>query len=302
MTAAVRSAAGSGPVGLGPAVGLDDGPASAAARRRRPSQRARRRRHRHMQLDERPARPEPGVELVPEGHVRLPELPAQPDLAPGGQGREVDEAALDVAQGDAERVDAGDRGRHLVDDALHPQADPAGVSSSIVRGRPAAGRRGVRGERPVAQPDQLGALVGQRREQRRRPRSGPRWRRRCRRSGSSSGDSSRTCAARGRQRVAVAYHRRRIGRMQRHDGPGSRRRSGARRRRLGRAGRRDRDGPGRRGRARRAGRPAVGPARRRRRSAGRRRRGRHRPVHARRPGATRSSAPSAPSAGWTCCS
>ena len=40
------------------------------------------------------------------------------------------------------------------------------ASSAIEPGRSAGRRSRVRGERPVAQPDQLGALVGERREQR----------------------------------------------------------------------------------------------------------------------------------------
>ena len=43
---------------------------------------------------------------------------------------------LDVAQRDPERVDPGDGGRHLVDDPLHPQADPLGLLA-VVLGRPA---------------------------------------------------------------------------------------------------------------------------------------------------------------------
>ena len=74
------------------------------------------------------------------GHVGLAELPAQPDLAPD-EGGEVDEAALDVAEGDAEGVDAGDGGRHLVDDALHPQRiRRASSGSRSSRAGPAAGR------------------------------------------------------------------------------------------------------------------------------------------------------------------
>jgi hypothetical protein len=64
---------------------------------------------------------------VPERHVFLAQLPAQPDLAAAGEGREVDQPALDVAERDAEAVDARDRRGHLVDDPLHPEADPLGL-------------------------------------------------------------------------------------------------------------------------------------------------------------------------------
>ena len=105
----------------------------------------------------------------------LAELPAQPDLPAVDEGREVDEAVGDVAQGDAHRLDPGDARGHLVDQALHPQAGQAQLVGGD-RGLGGAGRlrrlaarlvaacAGPSGEHLVAQADQLRALRGQRRQ------------------------------------------------------------------------------------------------------------------------------------------
>ncbi len=106
-----------------------------------------------------------------------------------------------------ERVDAGDRGRHLVDDALHPQTDQLRLVGIEVR--TTADRRGVRRQRPVTQPDQLGPLVGECREQ--RPdllEGGIRAvdvEERGHRTDSSPGCSSALSTS--RNGIAVAYHR-----------------------------------------------------------------------------------------------
>jgi len=62
---------------------------------------------------------------VPPADRVLPEAPAQADLTAIDEGGEVDEAALDVAQRDAEGVDAAHGRLHLVDDPLHPQPESA---------------------------------------------------------------------------------------------------------------------------------------------------------------------------------
>src|SRR6476661_8203873 len=63
---------------------------------------------RSCELDDGPAAAEPGVELVPVVDARLAELPAQPDLPPAAECREVDEPAFDVAQRDPQRIDPTD--------------------------------------------------------------------------------------------------------------------------------------------------------------------------------------------------
>src|SRR5438309_8139772 len=72
---------------------------------------------------------------MPRADLVLAEPPAEPDLATTGERGEVDEPGLDLAQGDAELVDPGDAGLHLVDDALHPEAKDAqfGIARSVGR-------------------------------------------------------------------------------------------------------------------------------------------------------------------------
>ena len=80
---------------------------------------------------------EPVAQLVPPLDVAFAEPPAQPDLAAADERREVDEAGLDLAEGDAELVDPGDARLHLVDHALHPEAEAAALGGEIARcGRP----------------------------------------------------------------------------------------------------------------------------------------------------------------------
>src|SRR5512141_1797163 len=61
---------------------------------------------------------------VPVLDVGLAEAPAQPDRPAGQHGREVDEPVLDVAELDVQLDEPRDAGLHLVDEALHPEADP----------------------------------------------------------------------------------------------------------------------------------------------------------------------------------
>ena len=115
---------------------------------------------------------------MPPLDVALAKAPAQPDLAAGDEGREVDEAGLDLAERHAQLVDPGDAGLHLVDHALHPEAEPpalrsalAGSSGGIVGGALGRGVAGCRLEgcpagELVAQGDQLGPLVAERLEDR----------------------------------------------------------------------------------------------------------------------------------------
>ena len=75
-----------------------------------------------------------------------------------------------------ERVDPGDAGRHLVDEALHPQAGQAQVVGATAVARPStravAPRSAVGARRRpptacqdlVAQADELGPLLGERRQ------------------------------------------------------------------------------------------------------------------------------------------
>src|SRR5258705_3593664 len=76
---------------------------------------------RSRQVDQRLPPAEPVGELVPELDVALAEPPAQPDLAPAGERREVDQAGLDLAEGDPQLVDPGHARLHPVDHALHPE-------------------------------------------------------------------------------------------------------------------------------------------------------------------------------------
>ena len=123
---------------------------------------------------QRAAAGEPGVEPCHQPIVGLAALPAQPDLPAGDEGREVDQAVLDVAEGEAQRVDPRDAGRHLVDQALHPQpgqpqvVDRRRVGRELRPVRSLGDRRGGTVARPapggqdlVAQPDELGALLGE---------------------------------------------------------------------------------------------------------------------------------------------
>ena len=116
------------------------------------------------------------------------------------------------------------------------------ASSSSISAGPPPGAGGVRGERPVAQPDELGALVGERREQRRDLDQGVVGGVDVEERGHRRGDSSPTCArgpgpcgASRSRTIDVAS-----GGSADTDGPGSRRRAGADRRRVGRARRRHR--------------------------------------------------------------
>ena len=85
--------------------------------------------------------------------------PAQPDLAAGRERREVDQSGFDVAEREAELVDAGHTGRHLVDQPLHPEAQRPQL---LVAERldVAAGPRAA-GKRVIAQANQVGALFGE---------------------------------------------------------------------------------------------------------------------------------------------
>ena len=258
MTAAVRSAAASGPVGLRPAIGVDHGPALG----RRPG----RPRRGHSSSISGRRDPNPVSSSCQNATSDSPSCQHSHTWRPPVRAGKSIKPAFDVAQRDPERIDPRDRRGHLVDDPLHPEADPLGLLA-VVRGGPAARRRGVRRQRPIAQPDQLGALVGQRGEQRADLDQGL--------VGGvdveEAGHRRVILARRAREgpptRDGRAYHRRR--KREEHDTMDLGL-DGARaldRRRLGRAGRRDRGGPDRRRRARRARRPAVGSARGRRRTA-----------------------------------
>jgi hypothetical protein len=65
---------------------------------------------------------------MPPLDVAFAQTPAQPDLPAAGQRREVDEAGLDLTERHAELVDPGHAGLHLVDDALHPEAEDPDVA------------------------------------------------------------------------------------------------------------------------------------------------------------------------------
>ena len=120
------------------------------------------------EVDERLAPGEPRAQLVPPRDVVLAKPPAQAHLAPIDERRKVDEARLDLAQRDAQRIDAGDTGLHLVDDALHPKADQPKlvVGGGVVRIGRAFHHASATGfdsllalEDLVAEPDQLSPLV-----------------------------------------------------------------------------------------------------------------------------------------------
>ena len=85
-------------------------------------------------------------------------LPAQPDLSPRDEGGKIDQAMLDVTQGQAQGIDPGDTGRHLIDQALHPESGEAEVVCD--RGRSALAAAAP-GEHLIAQTHELGTLVGQ---------------------------------------------------------------------------------------------------------------------------------------------
>ena len=107
---------------------------------------------------------------MPERDVALAEPPAQPDLPTADEGGKVDQAGLDLAEGDAQLVDPCDARLHLVDDALHPEAQAPralGAGRCVVLGRVGWHGSGGRGlERRlsgelVAELDELGALVAE---------------------------------------------------------------------------------------------------------------------------------------------
>src|SRR5262249_37893505 len=130
-------------------------------------------RARSRELRQRPAAGEPVRELVPELDVALAQAPAEPDLTAARQRREVDQAGLDLAQGDPQLVDPDDTRLHPVDHALHPETEDAdvGVGAGLRGSVAAALRAGIRGvvggrDHLVAEPDELGALVAQRLEDR----------------------------------------------------------------------------------------------------------------------------------------
>src|SRR5207247_1983468 len=92
-----------------------------------------RRRPRSRQLAQRTAPREAIGQLVPPVHALLAEAPAQADLAARDQRGKVDQAGLDVAQGDRKLLEASNRRLHLVDDALHPQPQAGLVGDRHVR-------------------------------------------------------------------------------------------------------------------------------------------------------------------------
>src|SRR4051794_31099789 len=155
------------------------------------------------ELDQRAARAEPGVELMPVIHAVLAELPAEPDLAARRERREVDEPALDVAEGDPESIDACHGGGHLVHDPLHPEPDAARllrVGGRILTTATTRSRRGRDGR--ITEPDELGTLVREGRQERRHL-----WQRRVRtvdveegRHPAADSTGTRTTGASGRSR------------------------------------------------------------------------------------------------------
>jgi beta-N-acetylhexosaminidase len=76
-----------------------------------------------------------GREIVPPRDVVLAQAPAEPDLAPGDERREVDEAGLDVAKGHAPGVEPFDRGLHLVDHGLDPRGEDTARCRAARTGR-----------------------------------------------------------------------------------------------------------------------------------------------------------------------
>ena len=97
---------------------------------------------------------------MPPADDRLATLPAQPDLAAGDEGREVDETVLDIAQRQTETVDPGDAGRHLVDQPLHPEpGETQVVDDRLIAGSRRLSRAGGFRKDGVAEPDELGALL-----------------------------------------------------------------------------------------------------------------------------------------------
>jgi 3-oxoacyl-[acyl-carrier protein] reductase len=90
--------------------------------------------------------------------------PAQPYLAAGHEGREVDQARFDVSQRQAELVDARDAGRHLVNEPLHAEAQ--GSQLVVAERFDVVADAGAPSERMVAQTHELGALLGEDRRNR----------------------------------------------------------------------------------------------------------------------------------------
>src|SRR3954447_3076595 len=86
---------------------------------------------------ERPASAITGVGVVPELDLALARLPAEVDLATVPQGREVDEAALQVAQDHVHRLQLAERPLQL-EESLGD--DPSGCAAPVGRRRLAEGR------------------------------------------------------------------------------------------------------------------------------------------------------------------
>src|SRR4051794_7125717 len=121
-----------------------------------------------FELDERPPAPEARRELVPPVQAVLAEAPAQPDLAPADEGREVDEARRDVAEHDAAVVEPGDVRLHLIDQSTHPELDATDLGVRVADGSAGPVRlarcgldRGPALDQLVAQADELVALIGE---------------------------------------------------------------------------------------------------------------------------------------------
>ena len=110
----------------------------------------------------RAARVEALVVRMPVLDRPLAEPPAQPDRAAAEERREVDQPRRDVAQRDVHLDQAGHAGLHLVDQALHPEAQQADLLGGARRRCLVVGRGG--GDHAVAERDQLLPLVAQRDE------------------------------------------------------------------------------------------------------------------------------------------
>ncbi len=88
------------------------------------------------ELSQRPSTGDPRAVLVPPFDVPFTQSPAEPDRSASDQGREIDQARADVAQGDVPGLDLGDSTLHSSHDVPHRAltgAELAGVLAVAVR-------------------------------------------------------------------------------------------------------------------------------------------------------------------------